>query len=58
VLEALPVVHGVSVASLARTSGLGEPAVRAGLDELVRLGLAEKHQGVWRLTSPPDAARA
>jgi DNA processing protein len=56
VLEALPVVHGVSVASLARTSGLGEPAVRAGLDELVRLGLAERHEDVWRLTSQPGPA--
>jgi DNA processing protein len=49
VLDALPVVHGVSVASLARTSGLSEAAVRASLALLTLAGLAEQCEGVWRL---------
>ncbi|HSV40920.1 MAG TPA: DNA-processing protein DprA [Nocardioidaceae bacterium] len=49
VLDALPVVHGVSVASLARTAALGEAAVRESLTILRDAGLAEAVDGVWRI---------
>ena len=52
VLDALPVVHGVSVASLARTSGLSEAAVAASLTLLTSAGLAERYDGVWRINEP------
>ena len=55
VLDALPVVHGVSVRSISRTSGLGEVAVLAALDELARRGAAESEEGVWRLRSSSTA---
>jgi DNA processing protein len=53
VLDALPVAHGVSVASLMRTAGLGEDVVRASLTLLVRGGLAECVDGVWRIAGGP-----
>ncbi|HET7735437.1 MAG TPA: DNA-processing protein DprA [Nocardioidaceae bacterium] len=49
VLDALPVAHGVSVASIARTAGLGEDVVRTSLTILARAGLAECVEGVWRI---------
>jgi DNA processing protein len=52
VLDALPVVQGVSVASIARTSGLSEPAVRTSLALLGGRGLAEHVEGVWRIAEP------
>lgn len=55
VLDALPVAHGVSVPSLARTAGLGEEAVRASLTVLVRAGLAECVDGVWRIVGVPPS---
>lgn len=49
VLDALPLVNGVSVASVARTAGMSERAVAASLAQLVPQGLAERVEGVWRL---------
>jgi DNA processing protein len=56
VLDALPVVHGVSVASIARTSGLAEQSVRASLALLTARGLAEHIEGVWRIRDSPRRA--
>lgn len=53
VLDALPVIHGVSVASLARTSGLSESAVRESLVVLLGEGLVESVEGLWRLRDAP-----
>jgi DNA processing protein len=53
VLDALPVVQAVSAASVARTAGLSEHAVRASLGLLSQAGLAESVDGVWRLADIP-----
>lgn len=50
VLDALPVVHGVSTRSISRTCGLSEKAVVAALDELATRGHAKCVDGVWRLS--------
>jgi DNA processing protein len=57
VLDALPVVNGVSVSSLARTSGLSEAAVGASLQQLTAAGLAERYDGVWRIKETARHAR-
>ncbi len=54
VLDALPVVNAVSVESVARTSGLAKPAVRASLALLATDGLVEEESGLWRIR---EAAR-
>jgi DNA processing protein len=50
VLDALPVVHGVSTTSVARTAGLAESQVTKILDLLCQRGFAERVEGVWRLS--------
>ncbi|GAB2880571.1 DNA-processing protein DprA [Nocardioides pacificus] len=54
VLDAVPVVRGAPVDSVARTAGIGLVEVRSALGALARLGLVEQSGVGWRLT---DAAR-
>jgi DNA processing protein len=49
VLDAVPVATGAGAASIARTAGLPEAAVRTALAELASVGLVMHGAGRWRL---------
>lgn len=59
VLDALPVVDGATVESIARTAGVGPSSVSAQLVRLGEAGLAETDGRVWRLRRAfPDESRS
>ncbi|MEN2744733.1 DNA-processing protein DprA [Sinomonas halotolerans] len=49
-LDALPARRGAEVESLARTAGLSEAEVRAGLGRLALMGMCGRTSGGWRRT--------
>jgi DNA processing protein len=59
VMDALPVVRGAPVGSIARAAGLGERDVRGALGMLELEGLAVQRDGGWvrRRPSGGDGAR-
>lgn len=52
VLDAVPVVTGAGVESIARTAGIGLREVRGTLTKLLDLGMVREHDGGWRLAAP------
>ncbi len=52
VLEAVPVVRGAAVASIARAGGLSVGVTSRCLEELLGAGIVERRGDSWRLASP------
>ena len=56
VLDAVPVVAGAGVESIARTAGLGVREVRGALTKLLDLGMVREDGDGWRLAAPAHRA--
>ena len=52
VLDAVPVMSGAGVESIARTAGLGVREIRGALTALLELGMVREDADGWRLAAP------